>query len=383
MRILHLGKYYTPERGGIERHTQALAEACVIQGDAVGVLVHQRPGQWRRAQSVIGGVEVRRAGCLAAPVYTPLSPGFPFELARALREFRPDLLHLHFPNPSCFAALLLPAARRLPWIVHWHADVPPDSPDWRLRRAYRAYRPFEQSVLRRAQAIIATSRPYLDASPALADWHAKTQVVPLGIDDAEPSRNAGSFESWRKSAGLRLLAVGRLSRYKGFDVLIEALARASGADLLLVGSGECERELHALTAQHGVAERIAFAGELDDDALASAYESADAFVLPSRDRGEAFGLVLLEAMRAGLPVIASAISGSGVGEVVVDGETGLLVPPNDPAALADALSRIRDDGFLRQRLGVAGRARWQNTFTLDRSVQATRAIYRVALQSLA
>ena len=375
MRILHLGKYYAPQRGGIERHTQALAEACVRAGDAVCVLVHQPPGTWRRAHEQIGGVDVRRAGCIAAPVYTPLSPSFPFELARALREFRPDLLHLHAPNPSCFTALALPAARRLPWVVHWHADVPPDAPDWRLRFAYRAYRPFEQAVLARAQAIIATSHPYLEASTALARWHAKTHVVPLGIDDASATSTAAA----RPAGGaLRLLAVGRLGRYKGFDVLIDALRECADATLVLVGDGECARMLRERASANGVAERVSFAGAIDDDALTAAYAAADVFVLPSLDRGEAFGLVLLEAMRAGLPVIASDIAGSAVGEIVVDGETGLLVPPGDARALAAAIARM-GDAPSRQRLGDAGRTRWSERYTLAASVAATRAAYRAAL----
>ena len=376
MRILHLGKYYAPVRGGIERYTQDLAEACVAQGDTVGVLVHQQPGHWRRARESLNRVDVYRSGCIAAPVYTPLSPGYPFDLARALRELRPDLLHLHFPNPSCFAVLASPAARRLPWIVHWHADVPPDSPDWRLRNAYRLYRPFEQAVLRRASAVIATSQPYVDASPALAPWREKTTVIPLGIGARDTAR--ARTDLWPAGAGLRLLGVGRLSHYKGFDVLIEALAQVDDARLLLVGGGECEREWRALARTRGVDARVAFAGALDDDLLASAYAAADAFVLPSLDRGEAFGLVLLEAMRAGLPVIASAIAGSGVGFVIADGDTGLLVPPGDAGELARAIARLRD-ADLRSRMGAAGHVRWKDAFTLDRSVQEVRSTYRHAL----
>jgi glycosyltransferase involved in cell wall biosynthesis len=376
MRILHLGKYYAPQRGGIERHTQALAQAFARNGDPTAVLVHQPAGTWRSSRESIGGVEVRRAGCIAAPLYTPLSPSFPFELARALREFRPDLLHLHMPNPSCFAVLANPAARRLPWIVHWHADVPPDSPDWRLRTAYRVYRPFEQAVLARAKTIIATSQPYLEASHALASWRAKTRIVPLGIE-AMPLASAAA-PAWPPGDGLRLLAVGRLGSYKGFDVLIDALARVRDARLLLVGDGECRNALREQALARGVDARIAFAGEIDDDTLVAAYAAADAFVLPSLDRGEAFGLVLLEAMRARLPVVASAIPGSGVGFVVADGDTGLLVPPANADALANAIERLHDRA-LRERLGAAGHARWSKLFTLDASVHATRMIYRDAL----
>lgn len=372
MRILHIGKYYAPERGGIERSMQDLAESCAARGDQVAALVHQKPGNWRNAHEIRAGVEVHRAGCLGAPLYTPLSPGFPLELGRLLRAFRPDLLHLHLPNPSAFAALLLPAARRLPWLVHWHADVPPDAPEWRLRAAYRLYRPFEQAVLRRARAVIATSQPYLDASLALAPWRSKTRVVPLGI---AASPRVPASQAWPQAGGLRLLAVGRLSRYKGFDVLLAALARTPQASLVLVGAGECERALRAQALALGVEHRVRFAGALDDADLASAYASADAFALPSRDRGEAFGLVLLEAMRAGLPLVASAVPGSGIGHVIEDGASGLLVPPDDSAALAAAFERLAEPA-LRTRLGAAAHARWLAEFTLEREVERVRAIYR-------
>ena len=373
MRILHLGKYYAPERGGIERYLQALSEWMVARGETVGALVHQRPGVWRSSSEAMGGVEVRRVACLAAPVYTPLSPTFPFALARALREFEPDVLHLHLPNPSCFAALLSARARRLPWVVHWHSDIPPDAPDLRLRLGYRAYRPFEQALLKRARVIIATSQSYLDASTALAPWRSKVVVIPLGIDELPAPKT--SRDLWPAGNGLRLLAVGRLSHYKGFDVLIDALAKTRDARLVLVGEGECAATLRARAVGRNVAERIHFAGGLDEAGLLAAYAAADAFVLPSLNRGEAFGLVLLEAMRAHLAVIASAIVGSGVGEVVVDEGTGLLVRPHDADALASAIDRF-NDAALRERMGAAGRQRWAERFTLERSAQRVLASYR-------
>ena len=377
MRILHLGKYYAPERGGIESQTRSLCERSVAAGHAVAALVHQRPGIWRTSREAMRGVDVIRVGCLGAPVYTPVSPTFPLALSRALRELGPELLHLHVPNPSCFAALASARARRLPWVVHWHSDIPEDAPDWRLRLGYRMYRPFEQALLKRAQRIVATSHAYLDASPALAPWRAKTEVIPLGADDIVlPSART---DLWPAGNGLRLLAVGRLSRYKGFDVLVGALAAAPSARLLLVGEGECAAELRALAATHGVADRVRFAGAVDDDTLLAAYAAADAFVLPSLNRGEAFGLVLLEAMRASVPVIASAIAGSGIGDVVVDGETGVLVEPGNAGALAAAIVRM-DDAALRQRMGTSGRQRWQSRFTLEQASQRWLALYRDLLR---
>ncbi|HVV97871.1 MAG TPA: glycosyltransferase [Rhodanobacteraceae bacterium] len=372
MRILHIGKYYAPERGGIESQTQALCEWTAARGHTVAALVHQRPGIWRTTRETLTGVDVRRVACIAAPVYTPISPTFPIALSRALREIEPDLLHVHLPNPSAFALLASRAARRVPWIVHWHADIPPDARDWRLRAGYALYRPFEQSILKRASAIVATSQAYLDASIALASWRSKATVIPLGVDDivlpeAQP-------DLWPSGTGLRLLAVGRLSHYKGFDVLIAALAQTPDARLLLIGDGEEAEALRRLAAAPSVAGRIRFAGATDDAMLQAAYATADALVLPSLDRGEAFGLVLLEAMRARVPVIASAIPGSGIGEVVVDGESGLLVPPGDADALAAAIRSI-GDAALRRRLAIAGRERWENRFTLERAAQAWLALY--------
>ena len=373
MRVLHIGKYYAPQHGGIERHVKDLSEWLVRHGVDVGVLVHQPPRRWRSHRETINGVDVWRAGCVAAPLYAPLSPALPLQLARAIDALQPDLLHLHLPNPSCIAALASARARRLPWIVHWHADVSADVPSVALRMAYHAYRPFEQAVLARAVAVVATSNRYLDASTALADWHAKTRVIPLGIDEI-PSPT-GNPPKWPAKGDLRLLAVGRLSHYKGFDILLDALSRFPGGRLLLIGDGESSAALHAQALRLGVHDRVAFVREVDDASLRAAYAAADVFVLPSLDRSEAFGLVLLEAMRDGVPVIASDIRGSAVGHVVVDGSSGLLVPPGDAAALAAAFERLVSDPAMRARFGAAGRERWLDAFTLERSARAVLDLY--------
>lgn len=376
MRILHVGKYYAPQRGGIERCTQDLAEWAVAHGHAAAALVHQPAGVLRGAAERIGEVEVVRAGCVAAPLYTPLSPAFPLHLARLLDRFRPDLLHLHLPNPSAFWALTLPAARRLPWVAHWHAEVPTDTPDWRLRAAYRVYRPFEQTLLARSAAIVTTSEAYAAASRALAPWRAKTRAIPLGIGEAVAAPAAPP--DWPAGTGLRLLAVGRLSAYKGFDVLLEALARCADARLVLIGQGEEAPRLQALAARLGVVDRVRFAGAVDDAGLSAAYAAADLVVLPSLDRGEAFGMVLLEAMRAGRAVIASDVAGSGISSVV-GSDAGMLVPPGDAAALAAAIAALAADPARRRALGEAGQARWRVRFMLAHAADPFLALYAEVL----
>lgn len=379
LRVLHVGKFYAPQRGGIERHVQDLAEWQVAHGIVTQVLVHQPPGRWFGTRDVVDGVTVERAGCIAAPLYAPISPGFPLRLSSMIRRHRPQVLHLHLPNASCFALLASPTARRLPWIVHWHADISPDAKDWRLHVAYRLYRPFEQAVLKRAAAIIVTSQAYCDASVALKPWLAKTQVIGLGLRPA-PKSNA-PIPDWPPGDGIKLLAVGRLSYYKGFDTLFDALALMRDRRdvpmprLLLVGEGEHGCRLRKHATEFNLDEYVRFAGGVDDGTLHAAYSNADLFVLPSLDRSEAFGLVLLEAMRASLPVVASAIAGSGVCHVVADDVTGELFAAGDASALADALTRMTREPARRERMGAAGNQRWRDEFSLQRSASEVAALY--------
>ena len=397
MRVLHIGKFFPPHAGGIERFSADLTTALVERGVAVTILAHASPGDGAAKHLNVAGVDVVLAACHGQWLYAPLSPSFPFVLNRLIRQFKPDLLHLHVPNTSAFWALLSPAARRLPWVVHWHADVPLDIRRSAMRAMYRLYRPWEQALLRRARAVIATSVPYRDASAALAPWRDKIHVIALGLGpdshaagatlagatDPRKVENAANTAlstnmQW-PSDGLRVLAVGRLSYYKGFDVLLRSLAQVPEASLLLIGSGECAASLSALACELRIDARVRFAGQVGDAALAQAYANAQMLCLPSIERTEAFGMVLLEAMRARLPVIASAIAGSGVSHVIADGITGLLVPVADVSALAQALRRLSNDVALRSRLGDAGHARWQAEFTLDRCADQVLALYRSLL----
>lgn len=371
-RVLHIGKYFPPVTGGIERFLADLVGAQRAAGNDVSVLVHAN-------ESTDTGADpawVMRCPVWFRLIFAPISPAFPFWLSRAIERFAPDVLHLHMPNLSCFWALLLPAARALPWVVHWHADVEPSRFRLALRLSYPHYRIFERAILEHAQAIVATSPQYLEASSALRPWRLKCHVIPLGLD---PGRLAeiGPKETvglWHGN-GLRLLSIGRLTYYKGFDTLIRAVAGATDMELVIVGEGEERSSLEKVLAEHGNPHWIRLLGQADDATCQRLLASCDVFCLPSRERTEAFGMVLLEAMRYGKPLIASQLEGSGVTWVVQDGRNGVLVPPDNPPAWRESLATLAREPQHRQELGESGRTRFEREFDIATTASRLSDLY--------
>lgn len=377
MRVLHIGKFWPPYAGGIERLAWDICSGLARDGVQVDVLAHAEPGCWRSSEHPDHGIRVHLAACLGQLAYAPVSPTFGVLLRRVIARHQPQLLHMHLPNPSAFWALALPAARRLPWVLHWHSDIAGVQTPASVRTLYRLYRPFETAQLRQAARIICTSPEYRERSATLRPWLDKTCVIAPGSPPlpavSEAARRAAAAR-W-PGQGLRLLALGRLSHFKGFDVLLRALTQVSGVQLLLVGDGECAPALRAQVSELGLGGRVRLAGTLVGAERDAVYQAAEAFCLPSTARSESFGLVLLEAMSVGLPILASAIDGAGVLHVLDHGRAGRLVPPGDPKALADALSEWVLQPHARRELGEAGYRRWQQHFTQEESASRIKALY--------
>jgi rhamnosyl/mannosyltransferase len=268
----------------------------------------------------------------------------------------------------------------LPWIVHWHADVVASLLDRRLALAYRFYRPFEQRLLAASRAVIVTSPPYLDASTALAPWRARCHVVPLGLDPnrippPESTALARAEALWGE-ATFRVLAIGRLTYYKGHDVLVQAAAALPDSRILIVGTGERRARLASLIESLGLDERVRLPGFQPEADLNALLAGCDVLCLPSLERTEAFGLVLLEAMRFSKPVAVSDIPGSGAGWVTRQAGHGLLVPPGDPVKLAAALRALQHDPARRQSLGQAGATALRERFGIEPVAAAVAELYR-------
>ena len=379
MRVLHLGKYYPPVPGGMEYFLRDLLHALKARGIEVAALVHSS----HRATAPHNPIPIYQAPVLGKLLYTPLSPSFPRWLHRAIRDFQPQLLHLHLPNPSAFAALFFPRARALPWVIHWHSDVVPSAIDRRLALAYRLYKPLEQRVLAQSQRIIVSSPDYLDASIPLKPWRSRCRVIPLGIDPQRLSQPSPANRSWAEglwgTGALRVLSIGRLTYYKGHEVLLEAVARLAGVRVVLAGAGEQRRKLAQQVQRLGLGHSVQLCGAVSESQRSALLASCQVLCLPSLERTEAFGLVLLEAMAFGKPVVASQISGSGVGWVVRRGEHGLLVPQNQPSALAKALASLRDQPALCQNLGAQGARALQREFQIASPAKQVKALYQEVL----
>ena len=387
-KVLHVGKYFPPDVGGMETYLHDLVRALAPLNVTPSVLVHQSGISLHSSEDSIStnGVALRvvRAATWCRLLFTPISPTFPWLLHRLVKREQPDVLHLHLPNPSAFWALALPSARRLPWVIHWQSDVLTDKSHWLLRLAYRIYSPLESALLNKAAKVVVSSPPYLATSRPLAKIPDKCVVIPLGINDrfGDPTHNdstvapASRDRTGAAPAGnLSALAIGRMTHYKGFDILLRAIAQTEGITLDLVGHGELTQPLERLADSLNLSARVRFHGLLDDSAKEQLLARCDCLCLPSTDRTESFGMVLLEAMSAGKACVVSDVEGSGMSWLVEDGKTGLTAPTHDINGLTDALCRLRDDPDLAISLGENGRQKFLSALTIEASAEAIRDLY--------
>jgi rhamnosyl/mannosyltransferase len=231
-------------------------------------------------------------------------------------------------------------------------------------------------LYRRADCVIASS-PILAQESPLVQRARHTAIIPFGIDLSryrrdDPERRRQIEAIRERIPGPRLLFVGRLVYYKGLKVLLQA-AREWRGTLVIVGVGRLEAGLRQLAADLDLGDRVQFAGDVADEQLPAYYQACDAFVLPSFARTETFGVVQVEAMAAGVPVVSTRLP-TGVPWVNQDGVTGLVVPPGDSAALGAALRRLADNEALRRQLGDAARRRADALFSRDRMIRAFRDV---------
>jgi rhamnosyl/mannosyltransferase len=363
MRVTHLGKFYPPVPGGMERVLQSLAEGERARGVDVRALV-VNTGRETLHENV-NGVPVTRAGSVLRVGSVWFAPA----LIPLVATVDTGILVLHEPNPMALLAYCLTRPRQR-LIIWYHSEVL--RPRWRYKLFYE---PFLNVPLQRAQRIVVSSPALIEHAEALQAHAGRCEVIPFGLDIApsEPGLHPSVASLRGRWSGPIALFVGRLVPYKGAEVLLRALAQVDAA-AVIVGDGPLRPELEALTRQLGIESRVFFLGSVDDDTVAAWYAACDFFVLPSVTRAEAFGLVQLEAMARGKPVISTRLA-TGVPWVNADGVSGIVVPPGDAGALAAAMRRLATETEVRGRMGQAARARFESEFTRERMIDRTVAMY--------
>jgi rhamnosyl/mannosyltransferase len=324
----------------------------------------------KAAEDIVDQVAVSRVPTRLTLASTPLCP----EMVSQIRRTQADIIHIHLPNPMAVLAYLASGHRgRL--VVTYHSDTV------RQRVLGALFEPFLHRAMRRSAAIIATSPDYLRTSPVLQTYRDRCHVIPYGIPiDKFEKCDAVEVTKLRKRFGDRLvISVGRLVYYKGFEFLIRAMTQVRGK-LVIVGDGPLRGRLEDLARELNVESKVVFAGEIQNEAVVPYYHASDLFALASVARSEAFGIVQIEAMAAGLPVVNTKLD-SGVPFVSLHEKTGLTVPPGDSNALAAAINRLLDDATLRRSLGASARERARTEFGLETMRSRILALYQTVMNA--
>lgn len=378
LRVLHIGKYFPPHPGGMETYLRDLVSVQHRQGITVMALVHSSKATLRDLEIEVDALDgtafhVRLAARWLNIGFIPISPLFWLSALSAIGRFRPDVIHMHHPNASAIWLLLLPKARRLSWIVHWQSDIVTPASSWLVRCCYFFYKPLEQALLKRASIICATSKEYLKDSKALNKHVSKVKVVPLGLDERRLP-DSTSLQPVAKPDAPVALYLGRLAAYKGLRYLLEAIAQLPEVHCWLAGDGSERSALEQQVTRLGIQDRVRFIGVISEEDKWRYLKTADVVTLPSTDKNEAFGMVLLEAAHLKKPLVVTDILGSATGWV--GKKLGAeVVPAKDTKALAAGIR----DALQNDTAGkTEARKSSSATFNLRQQTINITAIYRSA-----
>jgi glycosyltransferase involved in cell wall biosynthesis len=360
MIITHIGKYFAPDKGGIETVTELLSQIKSKSIKQVNILCFSKSNNLNSKKS--SSVNILR--CNSFVLFSqPISFTYFFKGIYLL--YKSDIIHLHFPN---IIGQLLCFFTNKPVIVHWHSDI---IGKYVLNAIIT---PFHHLLLSKCKVIICTSKEYSLGSKILRNYHRKIKIIPLGITDPVIYNNSQPDLIKEKNY---VLSVGRLVSYKGFLDLVKAFKLLKSDHILyIVGNGPQYSQLIQLITELNLNHRIFILTNVSDSDLKQLYSHADCYCLSSNTRAEAFGVVLLEALAWSLPIVSTRILHSGVSWVNENHITGLQVPPSCPSMLANALDQILSDKSLQKILGLNSRQRYVQLFSDKKFQQSFLALYK-------
>lgn len=350
--------------GGVEQVIFQLAEGGIRHGIQSDVLYLSRRGSARNEKV---GNHISHRSKLD---FHLASTGFSLSAVRDFAELakKADLIHYHFPWP--YMDLVHFATRMSkPTVVSYHSDIV------KQKKLLKLYQPLMHRFLGDVDRIVAASPNYVATSPVLGRYRDKVSVIPFGLDRGtyQPP-SADRLAYWQMRFGGRFfLFVGALRYYKGLTFLLQAV-RDTGMPVAIVGHGPLEAELHAEASRLGLS-NVHFLGALPDEDKVALLNLCYALVFPSHLRSEAFGISLLEAAMYGKPMISCEI-GTGTTYINIANETGLVIPPEDPAALRQAMVALWGQPEWAAAMGRQAVFRFEELFSADAMVSAYAKLYR-------
>ncbi len=365
LRILQLGKFY-PIRGGVEKVAYDLMEGLSEQSIRCDMMCAATEGG-NNVFSVNENANVICCHTWFKASATMISPAMILALWKVRRNY--DIIHIHHPDPMACLALLLSGFKGKV-ILHWHSDIQ------KQKLLLQLYRPLQRWLLRRADKVIGTTPVYLSESSFLKGVQDKTLCLPIGIRQIRPVPDAvKNIKS--KYPGKRIVfSLGRLVAYKGYHYLVAAAKYLSDDYVILIGgTGALKNELEKEIADLGLQHKVRLLGRVSDEDLPSYYGACDVFCLSSVQKTEAFGIVQIEAMSCGKPVVSTNIPQSGVSWVNAHGVSGLNVSPCNPEELARAIEEVTKDETTYQKYATDAQKRYKELFTQKQMIDKCIKIY--------
>jgi glycosyltransferase involved in cell wall biosynthesis len=373
MRILQLTKHYPPHTGGIETVTFDLTTGLNNKGFHCDVLCCNKINKTTIEYN--HGFFIERAAQKVKIFSTSISTLMIKRVKEIGNSY--DIIHVHFPDPLTALALFI-ANPKAKIVVHWHSDI------IRQKTLLILYKPLQNWVLKKASAIIATSKNYANNSAQLKPFLKKIKIVPIGIS---PSINLADISitndiKIKYDKKKIIFAMGRLVYYKGFEHLIKAANLITpNAIIVIGGNGHLMPHLKKLVKELNVQHKVDIIGHIPYSSIHSYFNACDIFCLPATEKSEAFGVVLLEAMQFGKPLITTNIKESGICWVNQDNETGYNVPPKDSEKIASSINELLSNKEKYKTFSQNCINRFETYFKSEKMVDATVEIYNNILNS--
>ena len=370
-KVLQVVCSFYPRIGGIEQVAKDISDVlktndeieqkiiCLNEDAKIGEYECHRK---ETVRDTVNGVDVIRCGCIAKVASQLISLTYPAEISKLLKEFDPDVVIFHYPNPYLAMFLLPELKKHTKLVLYWHLDITKQKILGKLFNGQNI------RLLKRADKVVATSPDYIDGSKYLSRFKEKCIVIPNCINPNKiaVSENTDKFADKIRDENkdkIICFGIGRHVPYKGYSYLIEAAKYLDERFKIFIGGNGPLTE--SLKSEAKERKNVEFVGRISDEELVGYLTACDIFCFPSITKNEAFGIALAEGMYFGKPAVTFTIPGSGVNYVNLNSKTGIECPNCDSKAYAEALKKLADDPELRKQLGDNARERVTENFTFE------------------